>query len=304
MLKSGAIAVHGGIYKKEIPNIEEALVRACQAGMDFLLSGKVVDAIEEAVKVLEDDPNLNAGTGSYPNLLGEVEMSASIMKDDLSCGGVAGIKEVRHPISVARGVMEKTPHVLLVGEGANLFARLLGFESYNPVSELTMQTLKNSLEKAAKEQNSIYSYYLEQARKKLKDLELGTVGAVAVDSAGHLAAGTSTGGIEMQLPGRVGDSPIPGCGTYACRFGAVSMTGEGEGIIKLGLARRIAEWMEDLSPQEAANRGMEMAREWKVTCGVIAINARGEFGWGQNGGSLSFAYLTAESGQPLLFKRP
>ncbi|BER92440.1 isoaspartyl peptidase/L-asparaginase family protein [Atrimonas thermophila] len=303
MLQKGAIAVHGGIYKDEIPDIEETLIKACQTGLDFLSSGNAVDAVEEAVKILEDDPHLNAGTGSYPNLLGEVEMSASIMKDDLSCGGVAGIKAIRHPISVARGVMEKTPHVLLVGEGANLFARLLGFESYNPVSELTVKTLKNSLKKAANEQNSIYAYYLEQARKKLKDLGLGTVGAVVLDSTGHLAAGTSTGGIEMQLPGRVGDSPIPGCGTYACRFGAVSMTGEGEGIIKLGLARRIAEWMETLSPQEAVNRGMEMAREWNVTCGAIAINARGEFGWGQNGGNLSFAYLTVASEQPLLFKR-
>ncbi|MGC8778983.1 MAG: isoaspartyl peptidase/L-asparaginase, partial [Candidatus Caldatribacteriaceae bacterium] len=201
------IIVHGGLCLDEIPDAYDCLTLSCLKGWRALEEKEAVDGVEEAVKVLEDDPRLNAGTGAFPNLLGEVEMSASIMKDDFSCGGVAGIKNIKNPISVARAVMERTRHVLLVGEGANLFARLLGFEPYNPVGELTIRTLQKSVERAKKEKDSIYHYYLERARDRLKRLHLGTVGAVALDRSGRIAAGTSTGGVEMQLPGRVGDSP-------------------------------------------------------------------------------------------------
>jgi len=285
------VIVHGGVYRDEFPAVSDVLVRACQAGADQLLEREATDGIEAAIKVLEDDPRLNAGTGSFPNLLGEIEMSASIMKEDSSCGAVAGIRNIKNPISVARGVMERTRHVLLVGEGANLFARLLGFTAYNPVSELTIKTLEKSINRAEKEENSIYHYYLDQARQKLESLRLGTVGAVVLDRLGNLAAGTSTGGVEMQLPGRVGDSPLIGCGTFACPFGAVSMTGEGESIVKLGLARKIAEWMENLSAQEAINRGMKLAQQHNVVCGAIGLSKKGEIGWGESGGRLSFSYL-------------
>ncbi|WP_051040760.1 isoaspartyl peptidase/L-asparaginase [Candidatus Caldatribacterium saccharofermentans] len=295
------IVVHGGICVEEIPDVFEPLYRACILGMETLQSQEAVDAVEEAVKVLEDDPRLNAGTGAFPNLLGEVEMSASIMKDDLSCGGVAAIKNVRHPISVARAVMERTRHVLLVGEGANLFARLLGFEEYNPVAELTIRTLEKSIAKASQEKDSIYHYYLKRAREKLRRLHLGTVGAVALDCSGRIAAGTSTGGVEMQLPGRVGDSPIIGCGTFAWEWGGVSMTGEGEGIMKLGLARKIAEWMEEMSAQEAVNRGMELARRFGVVCGAIAVRKTGEIGFGECGGRLTFGYFREEMKEPHVF---
>lgn len=295
------VVVHGGIYVGEIEDVSEALYRACVAGMEALREKRAVDAVEEAVKVLEDDPRLNAGTGAFPNLLGEVELSASIMRDDLSCGGVAAVKNVRHPISVARAVMERTRHVLLVGEGANLFARLLGFEEYNPVAELTVRTLKRSIEKASQEKDSIYRYYLKRARERLRRLHLGTVGAVALDASGHIAAGTSTGGIEMQLPGRVGDSPIIGCGTFAWEWGGVSMTGEGEGIVKLGLARKIAEWMEEMSAQEAVNRGMELARKFGVVCGAIAVRKTGDIGFGEWGGKLTFGYFREGMEVPYVF---
>jgi beta-aspartyl-peptidase (threonine type) len=295
------IVVHGGICVEEIPDVFEPLYRACVAGMEALRDREAVDAVEEAVKVLEDDPRLNAGTGAFPNLLGEVEMSASIMKDDFSCGGVAAIKNVRHPISIARAVMERTRHVLLVGEGANLFARLLGFEEYNPVAELTIRTLEKSIAKASQEKDSIYHYYLKRAREKLRRLHLGTVGAVALDCSGRVAAGTSTGGVEMQLPGRVGDSPIIGCGTFAWEWGGVSMTGEGEGIVKLGLARKIAEWMEEVSAQEAVDRGMELARKFGVVCGAIAVRRDGGIGFGACGGTLTFAYFREGMGEPHVF---
>lgn len=295
------IVVHGGICVEEVPDVSEPLYQACLTGMNVLREKSAVDAVEEAVKVLEDDPRLNAGTGAFPNLLGEVELSASIMKDDLSCGGVAAIKNVRHPISIARAVMEKTRHILLVGEGANLFARLLGFEEYNPVAELTVRTLKKSIERASQEKDSIYRYYLKRARERLRRLRLGTVGAVALDASGHIAAGTSTGGIEMQLPGRVGDSPIIGCGTFAWEWGGVSMTGEGEGIVKLGLARKIAEWMEKMSAQEAANQGMELAHKFGVVCGAIAVRKTGEIGFGECGGKLTFGYFTEGMESPCVF---
>jgi beta-aspartyl-peptidase (threonine type) len=297
------IIVHGGVSKDEIPHASDCLVRACLAGWKALKEKEAVDGVEEAVKVLEDDPRLNAGTGAFPNLLGEVEMSASIMKDDFSCGGVAGIKNIKNPISVARAVMERTRHVLLVGEGANLFARLLGFEPYNPVGELTIRTLQKSVEKAKKEKDSIYHYYLERAREKLKRMHLGTVGAVVLDGKGHLAAGTSTGGVEMQLPGRVGDSPIVGCGTFAWEWGAVSMTGEGEGIIKLGLARKIGEWMEHCSAQEAVERGMELARRFGVLCGAIAVRRDGGIGFGESEGTMICAYFKEGMMEPLVPER-
>lgn len=295
------IIVHGGICVEEVPDVFEPLYQACIVGMETLRKKEAVDAIEEAVKVLEDDPRLNAGTGAFPNLLGEVELSASIMKDDLSCGGVAAIKNIRHPISVARAVMERTRHILLVGEGANLFARLLGFEEYNPVAELTIRTLEKSIARASQEKDSIYHYYLKRARERLRKTHLGTVGAVALDSSGHIAAGTSTGGIEMQLPGRVGDSPIVGCGTFAWEWGGVSMTGEGEGIVKLGLARKIAEWMEEMSPQEAVHRGMELARKFGVVCGAIAVKRTGEIGFGEWGGRLTFGYFREGMEEPYVF---
>jgi len=113
---------------------------------------------------------------------------------------------------------------------------------------------------------------------------------VAIDGNKRKAAATSTGGIEMQLPGRVGDSPLIGLGTYAGEWGAVSMTGAGEGIIKLGLARRIADWMEEMDAQSAVNRAMTLAKKHSVICGTIAVSYRGEIGIGQNGGKMSFAY--------------
>lgn len=295
------IIVHGGICTEEVPDIYEPLYKACVRGMEALESLEAVDAVEEAVKILEDDPRLNAGTGSFPNLLGEVEMSASIMKDDFSCGGVAAIKSVRHPISVARAVMERTHHVLLVGEGASLFARLLGFEEYNPVAELTIKTLKKSIERASKEKDSIYRHYLERLKERLRDLHLGTVGAVALDRSGRIASGTSTGGIAMQLPGRVGDSPIIGCGNFSCEWGGVSMTGEGEGIMRLSLARRIAEWMEKMGAQEAVDKGMELAGKSGVVCGAIALKKNGEVGFGECGGRLTFAYFCKDMKEPYVF---
>ncbi|NLJ49608.1 MAG: hypothetical protein GX428_08515 [Candidatus Atribacteria bacterium] len=296
------IVVHGGIYVEEIPEIADVLKSACSVGRKILMQKEAVDAVEEAVKVLEDDPRLDAGTGSYPNLLGEIEMSASIMKDDLSCGGVAAIKNIKNPISVARGVMEQTKHVLLVGEGANLFARLLGFEPYNPVADLTITTLRKAIEIAEKEKNSIYHYYLERARLSLQTLQLGTVGSVAIDSKKQKAAATSTGGIEMQLPGRVGDSPLIGLGNFAGEWGAVSMTGAGEGIIKLGLARKIAEWMEEMSAQSAVDRGMAIAKKYNVVCGAIALSYRGEIGIGNNGGKISYAFWKDGMQEPYTYK--
>ena len=292
------IVVHGGLAEGEFL-ASDALLRACEVAKEAMKGKEAIEGVESAVKVLEDDPRLNAGTGSFPNLLGEIEMSAGVMKDDYSCGGVAAIKNIKNPISVARAVMEQTRHILLVGEGANLFAHLLGFEPYDPRAELTIKTWKESLHKAEEEKRPIYRYYLEKAQEKLQETHWGTVGAVTKDEKGGLAAGTSTGGVKVQLPGRVGDSPIVGCGTFACPWGAVSMTGEGEEITRWGMARRIGEWMEEVSAQEAVNRGMEIALEKKIPCGVIAISKHGEIGWGANGGALPLAYWKEGMEKPL-----
>ncbi len=279
------IVVHGGIYRGKMPDVRDVLDQACQAG-----SGKdCARAVENAVKVLEDDPRLDAGTGSYPNLLGEVEMSASIMTSEGKSGAVAAIKNIKNPVSIARAVMDHTPHLLLVGEGAVYFASFMGFPPYNPVGELTVSTLKQNIERAEKDPLPIYTYYLEHARRRLEGMNLGTVGAVAWER-DKGAAATSTGGVEMQLPGRVGDTPLIGSGTFACMWGAVSMTGDGEGIVNLGLARRIAEWMKEDTAEKAVDKGMVLASREKVCCGAIAIDRFGRVGHGENGGTLSWAW--------------
>jgi len=232
------LAIHGGagvITRERLsPSLESryraALERALRAGHAVLAAGgPALDAVVAAVKVMEDSPLFNAGRGACANADGRHELDASIMDGaTLRAGGVAGVSRIRNPVDAARAVMERSPHVLLAGRGAERFARAHGVATAAPGYFLTRSRIA-SLER------------VRRAKPRGEDDVHGTVGAVARDQAGHLAAATSTGGTTGKLPGRVGDSPIVGAGTYADDAAcAVSGTGMGEFYLRACLAYDVA----------------------------------------------------------------
>lgn len=233
--------------------------------------GPALEAVVEAIVFLEDDPRLNAGTGSRMRIDGRIQMDAALMGGDLQAGCVAAIEEVKNPIRVARDVFD-TPHVLLVGPDATAFARSKGHSPYDPSTPESRRRLEQSLEK-------IRTRQLPRYARKWKSIEFrDTVGAVARDRRGRFAAGTSTGGTAFMLPGRVGDSPIVGAGLYAGPHGAVSTTGIGEEIIKRVLAKHVYDRIaEGSSAQAAAERGVALFPK-DVPVGVIVVGSKG---WGE-----------------------
>lgn len=243
-----AIIVHGGgagtIRKEErIPKVIEGVREAALAGWRELKRGSALDAVEEAVKALEDNPIFNAGTGSVLTLDGKVEMDAAIMRGKtLDAGAVAGIWGVRNPISVARKVMEKTDHVLLIGEGAVKFARLLGFEEYDPITEERLKQWEELRKKLIEKGETRHWKKLNELIKEYPEVLRSTVGAVAFDGE-EVVAGTSTGGVFLKMFGRVGDTPIIGGGTYANEVAGASCTGLGEVAIKLALAKSATDFV-------------------------------------------------------------
>ena len=233
--------------------------------------GRALDAVVEAIVALEDDPRLNAGTGSRMRVDGRIQMDAALMDWDLEAGCVAAIEAVKNPIRVARDVLA-TPHVLLVGTDAVAFARSKGHARYNPATPESRRRLSESLAK-------IRDGQLPRYARKWKSVDLhDTVGAVARDRRGRYAAGTSTGGTSFMLPGRVGDSPIVGAGLYAGPRGAVSVTGIGEEIIKRVLSKFVYDRIvEGRPPQTAADRGLALFSK-DIPIGIIAVGSRG---WGE-----------------------
>ena len=265
MRNAPAIIVHGGagsIKDDSLPGRLDGCREAALAGWKILQqSGSALDAAETAVVVLEDDPLFNAGTGSTLNSLGQVEMDAAIMEGDtLRAGGIAALQGIKNPIKLARRVMEDGRHVLLVGEGALLFARQIGFPEVPPESLVT-----------------------EQEKKRWQDKH-GTVGCVALDRSGRIAVATSTGGIFNKFPGRVGDSPLLGCGTYANDFGGVSCTGHGEAIIRILMANTALEFLRSgLDPTQSANRVLTLlAEKTGSSGGLVLIDRRGRVGYARN----------------------
>ncbi|MCB8985656.1 MAG: isoaspartyl peptidase/L-asparaginase [Ardenticatenaceae bacterium] len=279
-----AIIVHGGAgawdVESERMRVGQAACReAALAGHAVLQAGgSALDAVETAVHVLEDCPALDAGRGSYPNANGEVEMDALIMDGrSLNMGAVAAIQRVRHPISLARHVMVDTQHTFLVGPGADAFADQISFPRC-AVQELIVPPEVNGGQPA------------RPAAGPLGD----TVGAVAMDAHGDLAAATSTGGTRNKMPGRVGDSPLVGSGGYADNWTAgVSATGQGEAIMKVVLSKRVCDLVSDgLSAQAACEAAIRLLEE-RVggECGLIAIDAQGQVGVARNTRAMPFAYV-------------
>ncbi len=262
----------------------EGVRRACAAGWEILRGGgSALDAVEAAVRLLEDDPTFNAGTGATLTAAGEVELDASIMDgESLRCGAVAAVRDVRNPIALARAVMERSEHVLLAGDGASAFAREVGIP---PCENALLVTPRQRAR-------------WEAARRGgPAGTKHGTVGAVARDAAGHLAAATSTGGTSMKRPGRVGDTPLVGCGTYADdALAAVSCTGHGERIIQLTLARHAADLVgAGRSPMDAAREAVaRLASRVRGTGGLIVIGPSGEPGFAHNTPVMSRAWVRAD----------
>jgi beta-aspartyl-peptidase (threonine type) len=261
----------------------EGVRRGCAAGYAVLRAGgSALDAVEAAVRVLEDDPAFNAGTGAALGAAGDVELDASIMDgESLRCGAVAVVKDVRNPISLARAVMERSGHVLLAGPGASAFAREIGVPAH--ANELLVTARQRAR--------------WEAARRGGRASGTGTVGAVARDARGHLAAATSTGGTSMKRPGRIGDTALVGCGTYADdALAAVSCTGDGERIIQLTLARHAADLMSRGLPAMDAARAAVALLGARVggSGGLVVVGPRGEAGFAHNTQVMSRAWTTAD----------
>jgi beta-aspartyl-peptidase (threonine type) len=273
------VLVHGGAGKWERdPAQLAAAVRACEgaarAGHDALAAGgSALDAVEAAVRLLEDAPMLNAGRGSYPNSAGIVELDAMIMDGaTLRVGAVAAVQRVRNAVGLARRVMTDTPHAILAGEGASAFADSIGFPRC--ANQDLLAALKSLTAPAGSD----------------------TVGAVAVDDAGNVAAATSTGGIPNKMPGRVGDSPIAGAGAYADNArGAVSATGDGEAFIKLVISKRVCDDMAaGMTAQAACEAAVRLIGErLDASGGLIAIDRAGRIGVAFNTQAMPWAWASA-----------
>ncbi|MFZ5518967.1 MAG: isoaspartyl peptidase/L-asparaginase [Candidatus Zhuqueibacterota bacterium] len=283
------LIVHGGAWS--IPDEYDAahmhgVREAIRAIYPELMKGiSALDAVESAVKVLEEDSTFDAGRGAFLNAGGEIELDAMIMDGaTLNFGAVAAIQNILHPISVARLIMEKTEHCFLAGNGAQRFAQQVGFSQLDPIALLTDREFA-FFEQIKNDPNFT-------PRLPFEPHPTGTVGAVALDRYGNLAAATSTGGTPRKLPGRVGDSPIVGAGTYADNLtGAASATGWGESIMKVVLSKTACDFLPRHTSHDAADKAIRILSE-RVNGlgGIILIDRNGQYGFAHNTLKMAFAY--------------
>jgi len=285
-----ALAVHGGAWEipdEAVETCREGCRRALERGWEVLTKGgSALDACEEAIVLLEDDPIFDAGIGSHLNRAGQVQLDAILMDGrTLKAGAVAAVERIRNPVRLARLVLERSPHMMLVGPGAEQFAVEHGLTLCNP-AELVVAREVELWEKSRQEASTAH---IEAQRS-------GTVGAVALDAAGNLAAGTSTGGPPYKYPGRVGDSPLIGCGCYADNLtGAVSATGLGEAIMKLVLAKTASDFLAaGPDPQAAAEKALALLTERTGgTGGLIIVDPAGRLGAAFTTPRMAYAYRTS-----------
>ena len=276
------LVIHGGAGIIEKGRLSEQLERSIRAALDHALStgsallasgGSAINAVEAAVGELEDDPHFNAGRGAVFTYDGRNELDAAIMDGrDRSAGAVTGVTETRHPVSLARAVKDHSPHVLLRGRGADQFSRDQGLEQ-----------VENSWFATEERRRQLDEMMALDGDHFDVDLKYGTVGAVALDVNGHIAAATSTGGLTGKRWGRIGDSPIIGAGTYADDgSAAVSATGSGEYFIRALAAYQVAERVKigHESLQHALDETLADIRSLGGTGGLIAVAPTGEMAWG------------------------
>ena len=280
-----ALLIHGGAgadpaFERE--ELRQGIRDAVAAGWAHLRDGgSAVDAVEAAVVAMEDNPRFNAGRGSVLTTDGTVEMDASIMEGDtLRNGAVACVTNMRHPITLARRILDTDRYSLFVGEGAMARARALGIPFCDAEELIT-----------------------DVQRRRLESVIGGTVGAVALDRRGLIAAATSTGGMTGKPPGRVGDSPLIGCGTYAeSTSGGVSCTGEGEAIIRVVLARRALDILKMAGdPMHACQIAMDiLVEEGRGDGGLICIDWKGRLGWAHSTPLMPVGFMTPAHDAPAL----
>jgi len=309
--KKYVMVIHGGagtILKKNMSPEKEAayiaaLTKALNAGYAEIKAGKSsLDAVEATIHVLENDPHFNAGKGAVFTHDGRNELDAAIMDGKtLMAGSVAGVTTIKNPISAARAVMEKSEHVMMVGAGADQFAKEVGLEIVNPKYFWTKERW-DGLQQAIKEDST--KAVLDHGSKKSElfgiknhDYKFGTVGCVALDQAGNLAAGTSTGGMTNKKYGRVGDAPIIGAGTYCNNETAgISCTGWGEFYIRNVVAKTISDLMEykGLSVTEASKIALDKVGKMGGDGGLIALDKKGNMTMAFNTEGMYRGAITAD----------
>jgi beta-aspartyl-peptidase (threonine type) len=301
-----ALIVHGGAW-----DIPDDAIGACKSGCHRALAagwsilsrgGSALDAIEAAIMVLEDDPVFDAGYGSHLNFDGRVECDAIVMNGaTLRAGAAATLQRIKNPIQAARKILENCPHMMLVAEGAERFAKEQGIKLCKP-EELVSEAEWEAWQKCKEDTH---------AAEHHRGHEQGTVGAVAIDGNGNLFAATSTGGTCLKLPGRVGDSPLIGCGCYAdSEAGGVSCTGYGEAIMKVVLAKSTVDFLRrpatcvdtppgiscgtssaDLAAREAIHL---LAKRTRATGGLILLDCHGNPGFAFNTPRMAYGYVAAD----------
>jgi L-asparaginase / beta-aspartyl-peptidase len=298
-----SLVVHGGAW-----DIPDELVDAHRSGVHHALKvgwavlnkgGTAVDAVEKAIIVMEDDETFDAGTGSFMNAAGEVELDASIMSGKgYRAGAIAAVQNVKNPISLARKILEESEHVLLVGMGATRFAREHGIKTCSQDDLITNRELERWREIQRKKN------FITKDAFRRKKVPVDTVGAVAIDSHGNIASGASTGGTPNKYPGRVGDSPLIGCGTYADNeIGGVSTSGWGEAFIRVVMAKTVIDLMDHNGgdPEHAVSDGLKiLIRKTDGYGGIIAMNNEGRIGIAFNTPRMARAYMTSEMKTPVV----
>lgn len=310
-----ALIVHGGagaIPPERHAPAAEGCRKAALAGWQVLRAGgSAIEAVQAAITVLENDPGFNAGTGAVLTREGHAELDSGIMDGaDLQVGAVAGVTRIKNPIQLAGAVLT-SPHVLLVGSGAEQFASEAGIALCDP-NDLVTPAQRARWQRGYRDGDDVNVSEAGTLVATTDDLppsdlhhsdgeKHGTVGAVAVDSNGHIAAGASTGGIGAKHPGRVGDTPLAGCGFYAeDGIGGVSSTGHGEDFIRLLLAKRAADYLaQGMDPMAAAEAAIKLLGERADgRGGLILLDAQGRPGFARNTGAMAYAYLTEGMDEP------
>jgi beta-aspartyl-peptidase (threonine type) len=294
-----ALAIHGGAGVIERGSLSPEQERAYRAALSVALEagsavlrrgGSSLDAVEAAIRLLEDDPLFNAGRGAVFTADGRNELDASIMDGRTrAAGAVAGVTRTRNPISLARAVMEKSPHVMLTREGADQFSVEQGLEQVDP-----------SYFRTERRWQQLLDWRRDNAQEPDPTHSRGTVGAIAIDASGHLAAGTSTGGMTGKRWARVGDSPVIGAGTYAADGScAVSATGSGEYFIRTSAARQVCDriaWQR-ASAQDAADATIADIGSIGGDGGLIVMDGSGRIAFAMNTSGMYRAWVTS-SAQP------
>lgn len=275
------LIVHGGAGKWQ----DQALARA-RAGIPAALrcgyetlkrTGSALQAVMAAVRQMEDDPIFNCGKGSQMTINGEIQMDAAVMTSDGRFGAVGALEAVQHPIDVAYKVMTETSHLLIVGEGAKKLARFWGFPRFNPMTEKARRRLAELRRRGRSSFMPEFEDYLA----------LDTVGAVARDRYGRFAVANSTGGYAGKLPGRIGDTPIFGAGTWACPHGAATGTGLGEELIRRFLSKTVC----DLMRKHSAQKAVDISLEGTKRVGMIAIDRQGNIGLGHTTRAMPWGWV-------------